>query len=420
MTEEADYTHHTLNPFVSTLSVLSFFFALAMNIFGYTVFYLLQSQGIPVVYGGLGTTIGQIVLLLILLPQGRAIDKGASYALMTIGAIIYSTGLIILSFLQYTAYFQAYVISSLVIGVILVTQNTFKASLTTFIGKAAKLSLLGKNYSRIILMETIGGTAAMFVVAAIGQFSNLSLVYLIAGIVLLLVTMLTFFVLYPKSRNVVRAEENKTRRPTFRESLSLLRSRKEFLVPILLSKIFMSVGTYGISYYFILTGERIGVRPEYSILLLGIGFAISVPSGLYSEKYVDRHPNIGKGYVILLAFFDIPFYGFILAAIYTHDVYLFYTSMVFNAFGPLFVSGGLSYDMKVVGKENRGMFGALQRTLVGITFIVLGLPFAYLYNYDFTLLWILILATAMLSTLTAALIPPASAIAKIQHVETSD
>ena len=414
---ENDSSLGNINPFVSTLSVMNFFFAMAMNIFGYTVFYLLQSYQIPIIFGGIGTTIGQVILLAILIPQGRAIDKGSSYRLMIVGSLIYSSGMIILSLRFFPGLLQAYIISSVVIGAVLVTQNTYKSSLGSFIGKASKLSILGKHYSRIIMMETAGGTVAMFVVAAMREFSHLYVVYLVSGVILLAVTILTFFVLYPKSRKLALESEGTTRRPTFRESLILFREKRRFVIPVLLTKIFMSVGVYGLSYFFILSGEKIGVIPEYSIILLGIGFAISIPSGIYSGKYVDRHPSTGKAYIILLGLFDIFFYGAILASIYLRNPYIFYGSISFNAFGPLFVSGAMSYEVKVIGKENRGMFSALQRTLVGVTFILLGIPFAYLYSFDYRTIWIVVTVTAVLSVISASFIPGAGALASPQAQE---
>ncbi len=414
---ENDSSLGNINPFVSTLSVMNFFFAMAMNIFGYTVFYLLQSYQIPIIFGGIGTTIGQVILLAILIPQGRAIDKGSSYRLMIVGSLIYSSGMIILSLRFFPGLLQAYIISSVVIGAVLVTQNTYKSSLGSFIGKASKLSILGKHYSRIIMMETAGGTVAMFVVAAMREFSHLYVVYLVSGVILLAVTILTFFVLYPKSRKLALESEGTTRRPTFRESLILFREKRRFVIPVLLTKIFMSVGVYGLSYFFILSGEKIGVIPEYSIILLGIGFAISIPSGIYSGKYVDRHPSTGKAYIILLGLFDIFFYGAILASIYLRNPYIFYGSISFNAFGPLFVSGAMSYEVKVIGKENRGMFSALQRTLVGVTFILLGIPFAYLYSFDYRTIWIVVTAAAILSVISAAFIPGGRALVSPQVKE---
>ncbi len=400
-----------INPFVSTLSVMNFFFAFTMNIFGYTVFYLLQSEKIPIVYGGLGTTIGQIALLFILLPQGRAIDRGASYKLMVIGSGIYSIGMILLSLRFFPAITQIYILSSIIIAVILVTQNTYKSSLTSFIGKASKQSVLGTHYSRIIMMEAVGGTVAMFAVAAIKEYSHLYIIYLLAGVALLLVTFLTFFVVYPEARKIMRADENKTLRPTFSESVKALRNKKHFVVPVLLVKIFMSVGVYGVSYFFILSGEKIGVKPVFSIILLGIGFAIALPSGIYSGKYVDRHPSIGKGYIVLLALFDVFFYVAIAAALFLHNTYIFYGSIVFNAFGPLFVSGALAYEVKVIGKENRGMFAAIQRTLVGLVFILLGIPFAYLYSFDYRVIWVVVLVSSIISTVSALMIPDINSMA---------
>lgn len=394
-----------IDPFISSLSVLNFLFALTMNVFGYTIFYLLERSHIPIIYGGLGTSIGQIVLLVILIPQGRLIDKGKSYALMIAGAGIYSISMILIFFNSLTILTFTGLLMSFLIGIVLVTQNTFKSSLTSFIGKAVKLSIIGKHYSRIILMEMIGGGVAMFTVVAAIYFSTFRIIYILTGSILLISTIAAFFVLFPENRKMTIAAENRTKRPGFIESMSALKSRTRFIAPILLTKIFMATGIYAVSYFYIISGQQIGINPIFALLALGIGFATTIPSALYGEKYVDRHPAMGKAYVVILAVLDLGMYAFLAAAFYLTVPALFYLSMAFSAPGPMFVAGGMSYELKIIGKENRGMFAAIQRTLVGITFIVIGVPFALLFSIDYKLIWLILLILSVGTVLSSLLIP---------------
>ncbi len=394
-----------IDPFISSLSVLNFLFALTMNVFGYTIFFLLEKSHIPIVYGGLGTSIGQIVLLVILIPQGRLIDKGKSYALMIVGAAIYSVSMILIFFNSMAAIALTGIIMSSLIGIVLVTQNTFKASLTSFIGKAVKLSIIGKHYSRIILMEMIGGGVAMFTVVGAIYFSTFRIIYLITGAVLLVSTIAAFFVLFPENRKMTIEAENRTKRPGFIESITALRSRMRFIAPILLTKIFMATGIYVVSYFYIISGQQIDINPIYALLALGVGFATTIPFALYGEKYVDGHPSMGKAYVVILAVLDLGMYSFLAIAFYFTIPALFYLSVAFSAPGPVFVAGGMSYELKIIGKENRGMFAAIQRTLVGITYIVIGVPFALLFSIDYKLIWFILLILAVGTVLSSLLIP---------------
>lgn len=396
-----------IGSFISSLSVLNFLFALTMNVFGYTIFYLLEQSNIPILYGGIGTSIGQVVLLFILIPQGRLIDKGKSYFLMIIGAVIYSISIILIFLNSLTIYTFTGLLMSFLIGIVLVTQNTFKSSLSSFIGKAVKLSIIGKHYSRIVLMEMIGGAVAMFTVVAAILLTTFRAIYLVSGAVLLVTSLAAFFVLFPENRKMTRDAENKTKRPGFIESLSVLKARSRFIAPILLTKIFMAVGVYVVSYFFIISGQQIGVDPIYAMLALGVGFGITVPSALYGEKYVDNHPKTGKAYVVILALLDLGMYAFLALAFYLSLPILFYLSLAFSAPGPLFVAGGMSYELKIIGKEYRGMFAAIQRTLVGITFIVVGVPFAILFSVDYKLIWLILLIFSVGTVLASLLIPSA-------------
>lgn len=398
-------TSEKIGPFISSLSVLNFLFALTMNVFGYTIFYLLEKSNISIIYGGLGTSIAQVILLFILIPQGRLIDKGKAYALMMLGASVYGIMVIFLFIDSLGILAYSGILMAAGIGIVLVSQNTFKSSLSSFVGKAVRLSVVGKHYSRIILMEMLGGAAAMFTVAAAVVFSTFRVIYLVSGILLLVATAAAFFILFPENRKMMVEAERRTKRPGFMESVRSLSTRKRFVVPILMTKIFMAVGVYVVSYFFIISGQEINVLPIYAIVALGIGFALSVPFGLYGEKFVDSHPSMGKAYVVLLALLDLGMYGFLAAAFYFSQPLLFYLSLGFSAPGPVFVAGGMTYELKIIGKENRGMFAAIQRTLVGITFIVIGIPFAYIFTIDFRLIWYVLLVLSVGTVLSTLLIP---------------
>ncbi len=404
MTIEGD-SSEKISPFISSLSALNFLFALTMNVFGYTIFYLLERSNISIVYGGLGTSIGQVILLLILIPQGRMIDKGRAYSLMILGASIYGLMIIFLFVDSLGILLYSGVLMAAGIGIVLVSQNTFKSSLSSFVGKAVRLSIVGKHYSRIILMEMLGGAVAMFTVAAAVAFSTFRIIYLVSGVFLLTATFAAFFILFPEYRKMMLEAERKTKRPHFMESVRVLSSKKRFVFPILLTKIFMAVGVYVVSYYFIISGQLIKVLPIYAIIALGIGFALSVPFGLYGEKYVDSHPSMGKAYLVLLALLDLGMYGFLAAAFYLSQPVLFYLSLAFSAPGPVFVAGGMTYELKIIGKENRGMFAAIQRTCVGITFMAIGIPFAYIFTLDYKLIWYVLLILSVGTVLSTLLIP---------------
>lgn len=405
MTQDDDGKPEKIGSFISSLSVLNFLFALTMNVFGYTIFYLLERSSISIVYGGIGTTIGQVVLLFILLPQGRLIDRGKSYALMILGAIVYGVAVILIFVNSLMSFAYAGVLMAVLIGSVLVSQNTFKSSLSSFVGKAVRLSIIGKHYSRILLMEMFGGAVAMFTVAGAIFFSSFRSIYLVTGALLLLATVLAFFLLFPENRKMVRAEERKTKRPGFMESFNALRTRGRFVTPILMTKIFMAIGVYVVSYFFIISGQKIGIPPIYAIIALGIGFAVSIPASLYGEKYVDRHPMSGKSYVVILALLDLGMYIFLAVAFYYSVPYLYYLSLAFSAPAPLFVAGGMSYELKVIGKENRGMFAAIQRTLVGITFIIIGVPMALLFSIDYKLIWLVLFLVSIGTVISSVMIP---------------
>lgn len=394
-----------INPFVTSLSVVNFMFAFTMNLFSFTIFSLLQSVGIPIIYGGLGISVGQALIFLVVIPQGRLIDRGKSYFLMIAGSILYAVALILIFFDVLAKQLIFYYLVAALVSLIIIAQNMYKASLSSFVGKAVKSTLIGKNYSRIIMMETAGGTASFFIILFGINFVRIQDIYLYSGISLFLFVIATFTFLFREHRQDLVTEESKVRRPTLIESMKALAYKRRFLTPIFLTKIFMSIGTLAYSYFFIVLGEKIGIPERFSLIFLGVSYAIAVPFGLYSERFVDKHRGMGKGYIVLMAFTDLVIYVLMLIALIYGNKTVFLLSALIGAPGPLVVSGALSYELKVVGKESRGMFGALQRTLVAIPAIVVAVPLTILFKYNFTFMWLIIVVTAFIALISSILIP---------------
>ncbi len=413
LTELESIERNRINPFVSSLSVVNFFFSFSMNLFNYTIFYLLILSGIPIIYGGIGTTIGQVAILVITLPQGRFIDRGFSYFLMIAGGIIYSTALILIFFDTLLHAIIFFYVIALLVAVILISQNTFKSALSSFVGKSIKSSVLGSHYSRIIVMETAGGTAALFIVAFILNSIGISHLYLISGAVLVATVISSFTFLFRKERENLVTEESLVKRPTFLESVKALKDRKRFLVPVISTKVFMSVGIYAFSYYYIILALKIGVSSFLSILFLALSYAVGILWGYFSGKFIDRHQEWGKLYIILMSLFDFVMYLLMFYALYAGIPDLYLGSALIGSIGPFVVPGALSYELKVVGKENRGMYGSIQRIMVAICFISIGIPLAYLVSYNYLYMWSVVVIASLMSLISAILIPSRSVTAKI-------
>ncbi|WP_393970789.1 MFS transporter [Oxyplasma meridianum] len=405
MTELESSQINRINPFVSSLSVVNFFFSFSMNLFNYTIFYLLYQLKIPIIYGGIGTTIGQIAILIITLPQGRFIDKGFSYFLMMVGGIIYSTALILIFFDSLIRAIIFFYIMAVLVAVILISQNTFKSALSSFVGKSIKSSVIGSHYSRIIVMETAGGTVALFTIAFILDSIGISHLYLISGAVLVAAVVSSFTFLFRRERENLVTEESLVKRPTFIGSIRALKNRKKFIVPVISTKVFMSVGIYAFSYYYIILGLKLGISSFLSLIFLALSYTVGIIWGYISGKFIDRHKGWGKLYVILMALFDLVMYALMFYALYARIPDLYLGSALIGSIGPFVVPGALSYELKVVGKENRGMYGSIQRITVAIAFILIGVPLAYLVSFNYIYMWSVVVAAAIISFISAILIP---------------
>ncbi len=394
-----------INPFVTGLSIVNLFYSLLMTLFGYTLYLLLEREGVSLYWGALGVSLGQLALLAILIPQGRAIDRGHSYSIMVVGSIVYSVSIGVLSLSG--ALFRDGLIFAIPVAILIAiaSQNAFRSSMNSFIGKAVRSSLMGSNYARILTMEMVGGALAMVVAYFIGETSSIRYAYIIFPALLIISVSLVFTVLYRDSRTGMALQVSSIASQSLRQGLRNLSSRRRFLIPIYAGKIFMAIGFYGFSYYFILTGVSLGLGPEVPILLLAAVFAASIPFGKLAESVLQKFPNNGKAYVIMISIIDVFSYLLIFISTISGNIILYFASVAVMIPGPLPTSGALGYEVRMVGKENRGIYASFQRILVAIAFIVVSFPMVELYYMDIYLLWLFILATSLLGLLSGIMLP---------------
>ncbi len=401
-------TANGVDSFVSWISSVNFVFAFAMNVFNFTILYLLVEAGVSIVYGGLGISIGQGILIFVVIPFGRMIDRGRAYIMMVLGCVLYASALVAIYFSTLdSSYWIVFLVTSIV-ALILIFQNLFKSSLSSFIAKAVKEKIMGRSYSRIIWMETAGGTASFFVVLVVyysGLPVPLSLVYFVTGVILFVVSAASFTILARENRAALKLAVSKVKRPTLAESLRSLADRGRFVAPLLSTKVLMSIGVLGFSYFYIIIGTDISVPVTLSLLSLGAASAIGILWGIYSEKFTEKHVHWGKSYIVIMAALDIVSYLFILAALYTGSTVLYLAAPIIGSPGPFLVPGALAYEVRGIGKENRGTFAGIQRTFTGIAAVGLGAPLTYLFTISPAGMWTVIVASSVATLIAAVVIP---------------
>lgn len=393
-----------INPFVTNLSTLNAVFSFTLAIFSFTIILYLKQYGENVLYAGFGLSAGEAVMLLTLLPQGRLIDRGHSFGLMVFGSMAYGISLIFLFYSISTAIFPWFFIP-LFIALLIIFQSTFRTSLNSFIAKAVHANVLGSNYARILTMEIIGTSVAFAVFAYAAYFSYLDSVYIYPGLVLVILTILVFAVLSASHRTELQKEESKIRRPNLRESIKGLADKRGFLGPLITSKVFMSIGVIGFTYFYIPEGVKLGIPLTYVSLALLATYILGAVWGKIGEHVVDRHPGLGKAYITSAMFIDIVTFGLIFYSIIYQNIYTFIAAALFSSPGTLLVSGAMSFEAKVIGVENRGMFGAVQRVIVGIVSVFLTFILTYFFVNNTLFMWEIVLASSLASLLFAGLIP---------------
>lgn len=393
-----------INPFVANLSVLNVIFSFSLTIFSFTIILYLKQYNENVLYAGYGLSVGEAVMLFTLLPQGRLIDRGYSFQLMVVGSVVFGTALIVLFYVISSSLFPFLLIPVLIV-ILIVFQSMFRTSLNSFLAKAVAANVLGRNYARVLTMETVGTAAAFGVFAFAAYYSYLNAVYVLPGLVLLILSVLVFTVLSSVHRAHIKKEESKTRRPGIRESFHGLASKKDFLAPLISSKVFMTVGVLGFTYFYIPTGLALGIPPVYTSIALLTTYVLAAVWGKIGEKVLDRHQNLGKTFVTTAMAIDILSFGLIFFSLETHNEYLFIAAALTSSPGTLLISGAMSYEANVIGRENRGMFGAVQRVIVGAASIGLTLLLTYLFVNDFTLMWEVVFTSSVISFAVAMVIP---------------
>jgi len=395
-----------INPFVSNLSILNIFFSLSLTVFSFGIVIYLENNAISVLYAGVGLTLGQIILLGTSVLQGRAIDKGYSFQLMVTGSILYGAVLFLIYFTVSIGYIPSLLIIAF-IPLMLVFEGVFRSSLNAFIAKAAAARVLGKNYSRILTSEAIGSALA-YVVMVYGAFSlSLSLVFVSSSILLVFIALLSFFFLRSRERDIMRKAESSVRRPGFRESIRNLSSKKNFAIPLITSKAFMTIGIIGFTFFYVPTGVYLGISPEYSFTFLLITYLLAILIGKYGEKVLDRHQGFGRGFVSLNMMFDVITYGLVVLSIIYRVDYLFLIAALFASPGVLLVSGAMTYEVGVIGRESRGMFGGVQRQFIGIISAFVSFPLTYIFTRNPSYMWGIIFAASLISFIITFTIPSA-------------
>lgn len=393
-----------INPFVTNLSLLNIIFSFTLTIFSFTIVTFLSDNHENVLYVGYGLSIGEAAMLITLLPQGHFIDKGYSFFFMSLGSIVFGFSLLFLYYVIILSIFPAIFIPVL-IAFLIISQGTFRASLNGFIAKAVSKKFLGKNYARILTMETVGTAISFIVLTFVSYYSHIGLSYLFPGIVLVIFTILVFSVLSAGNRDVLKLEEKKTPRPSVRESLSRLKEKRGFLAPLISAKVLMTFGIIGFTYFYVSSGVYLGIPLIYVFLTLFVTYVLAGVSGKVGEMTLERYKGRGKKFITLAMFVDVVTFGLIILALHTHNIYEFIAAALISSPGPYLISGGLSYEVHVIGRENRGIFGGIQRVSVGAISIPLTLLLTYFYVTHLMLMWEVVFAASIASLVAAALIP---------------
>jgi hypothetical protein len=402
-----------VDPFTRNLSVLNLIFSFSLSLFSFTIFLYLESEDIPIILGGIGLSIGQLVSILIIIPQGRAIDKGYSFDLMVVGSVLYGIFLLLL-YIAVSEHYIFLLVIPLIVGGFSVLESTFRSSLNSFVAKAVRQKVIGSNYARILTMETIG-SAASFGIMAFGAYESIiGLIFLGSGLILAAFSTLVFTLLSHESRKMALEEESKTKRPSLRESFSHLRSLKKFLSRLISSKVLMSVGTIGFTFFYVPTGLILGIPPSITFLFLLATYVVAALLGRYGEKIIDSYTKSGKIFIVLAMLTDVVTYGLVLISLRFDSRYLFLISALTSSPGTILISGAMVFEVKIIGRENRGMFGAVQRLIVGIIAVFMSSLLTLIFSVNYFWMWTTILITSSASLLMALTIPTNNTVAYVQ------
>ena len=393
-----------INPFVSSLSALNSIFSLSMTVFSFAIIIYLEGANLPVYLAGIGLTIGQALLIGISIFQGRAIDKGHSFTLMITGSFLYGISLAML-YLEVSRNLLIIALIPVLIATIIISEGFFRASLNSFIAKASAANILGKNYARILTGETIGSSIS-YLVLILGALSyDISYVFLGSGLLLIFMSFLAFFVLYSREKEAMKNVAAQVRKLGFFEGLRSLNERRKFVFPLISSKAMMTIGVIGFSLFYVPSGLILGIPMEYTFGILLLTYVIASILGRFSEKFIDSKSNLGRRFITLTMLLDVVTYGLILLAIFLKNDYLFLGAAMFSSPGIITITGAMSYEVAVIGRENRGIFGGVQRQIVGVVAALVSLPLTLFYSLGFEYLWEIVWASSIVSFLITFSIP---------------
>jgi MFS family permease len=393
-----------INPFVSGLSALNSIFSLSTTVFSFAIIIYLEGANLPVYLAGIGLTAGQALLIGISIFQGRAIDKGHSFTLMITGGFLYGISLTLM-YLDISKHLLIVALIPVFIAIMIISEGFFRASLNSFIAKASAANILGKNYARILTGETIGSSIS-YVVLILGAVSyDISIVFLGSGLLLISMSFLAFFVLYSRERKAMKSAADEVRRTGFFEGLRTLREKRKYVVPLISSKALMTVGVIGFSLFYVPSGMILGIPVEYSFGILLLTYIIASVLGRFSEKFIDRKSNFGRKFISITMLLDVITYGLILLAIFLKNEYLFLGSALFSSPGIISITGAMSYEVSVIGRENRGIFGGVQRQIVGVAAALVSWPLTLFYSLGFEYLWEIVWASSIMSFVITFSIP---------------
>jgi hypothetical protein len=102
---------------------------------------------------------------------------------------------------------------------------------------------------------------------------------------------------------------------------------------------------------------------------------------------------------------DVVTYGLVLISLRFDSRNLFLISALTSSPGTILISGAMVFEVKIIGRENRGMFGAVQRLIVGIIAVFMSSLLTLIFSVNYFWMWATILITSSASLLMALTIP---------------
>lgn len=392
-----------IDPFVTDLSLVNMVLSFSVSVFSYTIVLILQDHAIPVFLAGLGLSVGQGLSIATSMYFGRMNDRGHSYGLMIFGSVLYASILIIL-FIVMRFNILILIVVPVITVFIVIFEGMFRSSMNSFISKAVVQEKLASSFSRVNALEMIG-SAASFAVLIYGAISSiLLLIYLGSGLLLTAVAVTVFGLIHGDARSSMKALVSQVKRPGFMESFRRLRSRMDTIAPMTLTKGLTYVGMLSFMYFYVPTGVYIGINPAYSFAILMVTFILASAFSRYGEKILSNGVDFGRRNFTYAALNDLITYSLLLLSVVMKNDVLFIVSVLTSAPNPIFTSGAISYEVSVVGRENRGLYGSVQRMVIGLSGAFAIFPISFIFSVNITYLWLVIVGVSAAAVAVSVLI----------------